>query len=124
MNVGLYMGGWCACMHMYAHQHHAPTCSLFTHPHQVSSHGPSATAQQAATRMSDGKATLALELVGYDAEVAAAMKYAFGNAFVCKVCGGWMIVGRLGMLGGDGGMIGMTTAMCVCWDGRVCECVL
>ena len=31
------------------------------------------------------RAQPALELVGYDAELSAAMKYAFGSAFVCKV---------------------------------------
>lgn len=51
---------------------------------KVSSGGPSAAATKAATRMSNGKATLALELVGYQAEVAAAIKYAFGSAFVCQ----------------------------------------
>lgn len=30
-------------------------------------------------------AQLALELVGYDAELKAAMAYVFGNAFICKV---------------------------------------
>jgi len=39
----------------------------------------------AAAKVGQGKATLALELVGFDAELGAAMKYAFGNAFVCKV---------------------------------------
>ena len=30
-------------------------------------------------------AQLALELVGYDSELKAAMAYVFGNAFICKV---------------------------------------
>ena len=51
---------------------------------QVNSRTASAAAQSAAARLSKGKAALALELVGYDAELGAAMKYAFGNAFVCK----------------------------------------
>lgn len=51
---------------------------------KVSSGGPSAAATKAAARLSSGKATLALELVGYQSEVAAAIKYAFGNAFVCQ----------------------------------------
>lgn len=51
---------------------------------QVNSRTASAAAQSAAARLSKGKAALALELIGYDAELGAAMKYAFGNAFVCK----------------------------------------
>lgn len=39
----------------------------------------------AGQRLGEGKASIALELVGYDKEVSAAMKYAFGNAFICKV---------------------------------------
>ncbi len=42
--------------------------------------------QAAAAKIGRGKATIALELVGFDAELGAAMKYTFGNAFVCKVC--------------------------------------
>ena len=51
---------------------------------QVSSRTASAAAQSAATRLGRGKAALALELVGYDEDLSAAMKYAFGSAFVCK----------------------------------------
>lgn len=39
--------------------------------------------QQQAARATDGRATLALELVGYDHNVEVAMQHAFGNAFVC-----------------------------------------
>jgi hypothetical protein len=39
----------------------------------------------AAERMGGGKAKPALQLVGYAHEVEAAMKYAFGGAFVCEV---------------------------------------
>lgn len=39
----------------------------------------------AAQRVSNGSAQLALELVGYDQDLTAAMQYVFGNAFVCKV---------------------------------------
>ncbi len=41
--------------------------------------------QAAAAKIGRGRATIALELVGFDADLGAAMKYAFGNAFVCKV---------------------------------------
>ena len=51
---------------------------------QVSSRTASAAAQSAAARLGKGRAALALELVGYDADLSAAMKYAFGSAFVCK----------------------------------------
>lgn len=39
----------------------------------------------AAQRVSNGNAQLALELVGFNQDLAAAMQYVFGNAFVCKV---------------------------------------
>ena len=52
---------------------------------QVSSRTASAAAQSAVARLSKGKAALALELIGYNSDLGAAMKYAFGNAFVCKV---------------------------------------
>ncbi|KAK9829006.1 hypothetical protein WJX72_003368 [[Myrmecia] bisecta] len=51
---------------------------------KVSSRAVPASVVNAAQRLSHGKATLALELVGYDAELSAAMQYAFGGAFVCK----------------------------------------
>jgi len=41
----------------------------------------------AAARLGGGRAALALELVGYDAELGAAMRYAFGSAFVCQARG-------------------------------------
>ena len=53
-------------------------------PPQVSSRTASAAAQSAAARLGRGKAALALELVGYNEDLSAAMKYAFGSAFVCK----------------------------------------
>lgn len=49
---------------------------------QVSSRTASSGAQAAAGRLG---AQLALELVGYDSELKAAMAYVFGNAFICKV---------------------------------------
>ena len=52
---------------------------------QVSSRTASAAALSAAARLGKGKAALALELVGYDQDLGAAMKYAFGNAFICRV---------------------------------------
>ena len=51
---------------------------------QVSGRVASQAAQAAAARLGKGKAALALELVGFDAGLGAAMQYAFGNAFVCK----------------------------------------
>lgn len=39
----------------------------------------------AAARVGGGRAALALELVGFDQELGAAMRYVFGNAFVCQV---------------------------------------
>ena len=39
----------------------------------------------AARKAAGDKAQPALELVGFDAELSAAMKYAFGGSFVCKV---------------------------------------
>ena len=39
--------------------------------------------QQQAHAKTNGRATLALELVGYEQQVEVAMKYAFGMAFVC-----------------------------------------
>lgn len=45
----------------------------------------------AAAKLGGGKAQPALELVGYEGEVEAAIKYAFGSAFVCQV--GWSVSG-------------------------------
>ncbi len=42
----------------------------------------------AARKLAGDRAQPALELVGYDAELSAAMTYAFGQAFVCKVRAG------------------------------------
>jgi chromosome segregation ATPase len=44
----------------------------------------------AARQLGGNKAQPALELVGYEGEVEAAVKYVFGNTFVCKVRGGCM----------------------------------
>lgn len=52
---------------------------------QVNARTASSAAQKAARSLSKGKASLALELVGYDEELSSAMSYVFGNAFVCKV---------------------------------------
>ena len=46
---------------------------------------PSSRAQATAGKLSQGKARLAIELVGYEAELTAAMQYVFGNSFVCPV---------------------------------------
>jgi hypothetical protein len=47
----------------------------------------SAAVLSAAAKMGGGKAQPALQLVGYEDEVEAAVKYAFGNALVCQVRG-------------------------------------
>lgn len=52
---------------------------------QVNGRTASNAAQKAARSLSKDKASLALELVGYDQELSSAMNYVFGNAFVCKV---------------------------------------
>jgi structural maintenance of chromosome 2 len=39
----------------------------------------------AARQLAGKKATPAIELVGYDQDVEAAMKYVFGGAFICQV---------------------------------------
>jgi structural maintenance of chromosome 2 len=39
----------------------------------------------AAAKLGGGRAQPALQLVGYEADVEAAVKYAFGSAFVCQV---------------------------------------
>lgn len=41
----------------------------------------------AANKLGGGRAQPALQLVGYEGEVEAAIKYAFGNTFVCQVSG-------------------------------------
>lgn len=46
----------------------------------------------AAAKLGGGKAQPALQLVGYEGEVQAAIKYAFGTAFVCQV-------GKVGFFG-------------------------
>lgn len=48
-------------------------------------HVAAASVTAAAQRVSNGAAQLALELVGYDQDLTAAMQYVFGSAFVCKV---------------------------------------
>ena len=52
---------------------------------KVSSRDIAPPARAAARKMAGDKAQPALELVGYQEELAAAMKYAFGGSFVCKV---------------------------------------
>lgn len=39
----------------------------------------------AAKQLGGGRAQPALELVGYEPEVEAAIRYTFGNAFICQV---------------------------------------
>ena len=46
---------------------------------------PPPAVQQKARQLSQGNASLALELVGFDAELKAAMQYVFGTSFVCQV---------------------------------------
>ena len=52
---------------------------------QVSVRMSTSKAQSAAEKLSQGKAKLAIELVGYDAELKAAMQYVFGSSFICPV---------------------------------------
>jgi structural maintenance of chromosome 2 len=52
---------------------------------KVSARDIPAPAVAAARRLGGGKAQPALELVGFDQELSAAMKYVFGGAFVCQV---------------------------------------
>ena len=52
---------------------------------QVKGKVPPANVQKAAQQLSQGKASLALELVGYDTSLTAAMQYAFGGSYVCQV---------------------------------------
>eukprot|EP00884_Botryococcus_braunii_P016555 jgi/Botrbrau1/3583/Bobra.0078s0035.1 len=54
---------------------------------KVNSRAASNAVQAAAKTISKGKASLALELVGFDKELSAAMNYVFGNAFVCQDSG-------------------------------------
>ncbi len=54
---------------------------------KVSGRAVAPSAAAAAKAAAGDKAAVALELVGYDAELAAAATYAFGNAFVCKDAG-------------------------------------
>ena len=48
-------------------------------------HVAASSVRAAAQRVSSGDAQLALELVGFNQDLGAAMQYVFGNAFVCKV---------------------------------------
>jgi structural maintenance of chromosome 2 len=43
----------------------------------------------AAAKLGAGKAQPALQLIGYEQEVEAAVKYAFGTTFVCQVGDSW-----------------------------------
>ena len=53
---------------------------------KVSADGVPDRARKAAADMAPGgAAVVALELVGFDRELSAAMKYVFGSSFVCKV---------------------------------------
>lgn len=54
-------------------------------PAQVKPHVAASSVRAAAQRVSNGNAQLALELVGFNQDLGAAMQYVFGNAFVCKV---------------------------------------
>jgi hypothetical protein len=46
----------------------------------------------AAAKLGSGKAQPALQLIGYEQEVEAAIKYAFGTTFVCQVSCRWWLV--------------------------------
>lgn len=54
---------------------------------QVSDVGMPASVIQAAAQLSGGRARPALDYLQYDAAVAPAIKYAFGNVFICEVGG-------------------------------------
>lgn len=58
-------------------------CKILCHT-QVAGRVASTAVQAAAARLGGGRAALALELVGFDADLGAAMRYVFGNAFVCQ----------------------------------------
>lgn len=51
---------------------------------KIDGNAASAAQQAAAKQLSGGKANLSLDLVGYDAEVEAAIRYVFGKSFVCR----------------------------------------
>lgn len=72
--------------------------ALLLHPAarvQVRYNEASGAVLSAAAKLGGGRAQPALQLVGYEGEVEAAVKYAFGSAFVCQV--------RSWGLGFDGG---------------------
>ena len=74
----------------YSHMWHMSTAdctgdSMQLRALQVKPYVAAASVTAAAQRVSNGNAQLALELVGYDQDLTAAMQYVFGSAFVCKV---------------------------------------
>jgi hypothetical protein len=73
--------------HTHGHTHTATRAHKHTQtPHaQVRFSEAPAAVLSAAASLGAGKAQPALQLVGYEPEVQAAIKYAFGTAFVCKV---------------------------------------
>ncbi len=92
----------------------------------------------AAQKLGAGRAAPAIELVGYEADVASAMKYAFGGAFVCEVGADWVASGTWLGLTSEGSGIriavggnykGHTAAKCamhvqaLCLGSRRTDCV-
>jgi len=69
------------CLHVLCH---AVLCCAVL---QVRYSEMPASVLSAANKLGGGRAQPALQLVGYEGEVEAAIKYAFGNTFVCQVSG-------------------------------------
>jgi hypothetical protein len=73
-----------------------------------------AAVRAAAARLGGGRAALALELVGYDAELGAAMRYVFGSAFVCQARGPPAAPARA-----PGGRLRLLSIQGRAWEGMV-----
>lgn len=63
----------------------AVPCSVCPNKTQVRYSETPGSVLAAANKLGGGKAQPALQLVGYEDDVEAAIKYAFGSAFVCQV---------------------------------------
>ena len=57
----------------------------FSNALQVSGRVPPGSVMNAAQKLSKGRAQLALQLVGFEVQLTAAMQYVFGSAFICQV---------------------------------------
>ena len=87
-------------------QHAVLTAPVPLLDEQVSARGLSSAALGAAKNAVGDRAQPALELVGYEPELDAAMQYAFGGCFVCQVSAGpssallrWLVSGRCWIVG-------------------------